>query len=74
VDDSEIRRQDFSENTASDAETRSRPAKNNVSAAKDRSVINHDKGNDMRLDRPGTSRKNIVTNPLSLFVWLRDIW
>ena len=63
--------QDLEEKTKSDAATSAKPPKNIGPAAKRSSGIHHDKGNDMSDDRAGTSKKNIVTNPLSLSVTVK---
>ena len=63
--------QDLQEKMKSDAATSAKPPKNIGPAAKRRSGIHHDKGNDMSDDRAGTSKKNIVTKPLSLSVTVK---
>jgi hypothetical protein len=63
--------QDLEEKMKRDAATSAKPPKNIGPAAKRRSGIHHDKGNDMSDDRAGTSKKNIVTKPLSLSVTVK---
>lgn len=63
--------QDLEEKMKRDAATSAKPPKNIGPAAKRRSGIHHDRGKDMSADRAGTSKKNIVTKPLSLSVTVK---
>jgi hypothetical protein len=65
--------QDLEEKKKRDVAISVKPPKNIGPAAKRRSGIHHDKENDMSDDRGGTSKKNIVTKPLSLSVTVKAI-